>query len=218
MSSLCPTGNPPQAEQSRQRMLQVVGSAADRIGHDLLGLTVPLRAVLDIAAEDGVEVSSAPEACRLIERLGATLQMLAATERMSVTADVGAVYETIQPLLRATLPRGVELRAEFGELPQVVGAGRESVAQALFRCVHAVGASAVAGDRIEVESGPSSEADAIDLAFALEVSDPQRAAGAVLADLLPGHDDPLILALGALIEVGARSSGPTVVLTIPLAP
>lgn len=218
MNSLCQTGTPPQTEQSRQRMLQVVASAAGRIGHDLLGLTVPLGAVLEAAAADGFDVSSAPEACRLIERFGAGLQMLAATERTSATADPGAVYHTMEPLLRATLPRGVQLAAEFGEPAQALHAGREAVGQALFRCCHALAASAAPGDRLLVQCVPSSEDAAIDLRFTLEVADPDRAGSAApLSDLLPAHDDPLITTLGALIEVQAGDRGPTIVLTIPLA-
>jgi len=216
MSSVSRAGDPPQAEQVRQRMLLIVAGAAGRIGHDLLGLTVPLRAVLEAAAADGVEVSTAPEACRLIERFGAGLQMLAATERMSVTAELGAVYETIQPLLKATLPRGVQLVAELDDAPHVINAGREAVAQALFRCCHAVAAAAVAGDRVVVARRPSSEAGAIDLRFVLEAADPERTGDARLAaGLLPRHDDPLIVALGATVEVRTGKPGPAVVLTVP---
>jgi hypothetical protein len=218
MSSVCQLGSPPQAELSRQRMLQIVASAVGRIGHDLLGLTVPLRAVLEAAAEDGVEVSTAPEACRLIERLAAGMQMLAATERMSVTAELGAVYETIEPLLKGTLPRGVQLVAELDDAPLVIPAGRESVAQALFRCCHAVAAPAVPGDKVVVRRRPSSEAGAIDIHILLETPEPRDAAPAkVGAELLPRHDDPLIGALGASIEVRPGEPAPTIVLTVPLA-
>lgn len=216
MGSMCRTGAPPQIDQTRQRMLHVVASAAGRIGHDLLGLTVPLRAVLEALAADGADISIGPEACRQIERFGAGLQMLAATERTSMTADPGAVYHTMEPLLRATLPRGVQLVAEFGE-PAQLDAGREAVGQAMFRCLHTVAASAAPGDRLVVRSGLSSEEDALDLRFSLEPSGAERpATTSPASDLLPRHDDPLTVALGAMIEAQAGEAGPIIVLTIPL--
>lgn len=207
--------NSPQTGQSL--MLDAVGRAADRIGHDLLGLTVPLRAAMEVAEESGLDLATAPEACRLIERLGAALQMVGATERMSMTAELTAVYETMQPLLKATLPRGVQLVAELGEPDATINAGREAVAQAMFRCCQAVGAEAAPGDRVVVRRDSAGEPGYIDLCFGLETRDQQRSADTELATMfLPQADDPLLVSLGASIEAAAGPAGPTIVLTIPL--
>lgn len=207
------SGSSPRDDQSRHIILDTVGRSADRIGHDLLGLTVPLRAAIEVAAESGLDLATAPEACRLIERLGASLQMLAATERMSMTAELTSVYETMQPLLKATLPRGVQLSAELGEPGVAIDAGREALAQAIFRCCQAVGGEAVAGDRVVVRRDSASEPGHIALRFALETRDHRAADADPASKFLPQAGDPVLVSLGASIEAGA---GPTILLTIPL--
>lgn len=215
MNSTCQAEVPLQAEESRQRVLEVVARSAGRIGHDLLGIAMPLRAVLECAADDGVEVATAPEACRMIERIGAGLQMLASTERMSATADIASVYETIEPLVKASLPRGVELAADLPAEKQTVRAGREAVAQLIFRCCHAAGAWSGAGSRLVVRTAASPDAGALELRFELERPGRDQPSGGLA--LLPRHDDPAITALGATIEARPADPGLAVVLTVPVA-
>lgn len=206
-----------QHQTQQQLMLEIVGAASDRIGHDLLGFTVPLRAALEVAAESGIDVATAPEACRLIERLGAALQMIGASERMSMTAELTAVYETMQPLLKATLPRGVQLVAELGEPDATINAGREALSQALFRCCQVVGARAEPGDRVVVRRDRAAEPGHMELRFTLETRNEQRPAGAdVAGKLLPQPGDPMLRALGASIEHADEPAGAAILLTIPL--
>jgi hypothetical protein len=214
MSTACQAGSPPQAEQSRQCVLEALAGSAGRIGHDLLGLAMPLRAVLESAAEDGVEVAGGPEACRMIERIGAGLQMLAAGERMSATAEIGAVWETIEPLVKATLPRGVVVDWRL-EGSQTVRAGREAVAQAIFRCCHAVAAWSGPGSKVVVRGGAGGDSNAsAELRFELE-KPAQAEPGGGLA-MLPRHDDAVIAAMGATIEARPADPGLALVLTVPV--
>ncbi len=139
-------------EESHQRLriaerMASLGTLSAGLGHDMGNLLLPVRVSLEaLAAADLPEelrrdVERIRTSTRYLQQLANGLRMMALDPqgtRGSEPLDLGAWWQDAAAVVQNTLPRGVALRAEFGE-GLWVGIARPALTQVVFNLAQNAG-------------------------------------------------------------------------------